>query len=143
MGATIANIVDFIADFLTVIASIIAISIWWTQRKKIGSALKILLNFSLQMTLTELYGKLEKVNGLNADDPTEGIEVLNILKDIEGQIKGNSIVKKQLNGTGILRQLASLNSSSNRIQEYNKRTLVALLREKLKHIDATNQSGKT
>lgn len=50
------------ANIFTILASSLAIGIWYRNRDKISSALKLLLNFSFQLTLGELKEKLERLN---------------------------------------------------------------------------------
>jgi hypothetical protein len=131
----IIDIADSLSDLLTIAASALALIIYFTQKEKLGSALNLLLNFSLQLTLTELQNKIDKLNDLNVGIVSEAPQVLNILKEIEGQIKGNKILKVGLGG--ILADIQNFTEKPLKITEPKKRSLVAELRESLRDIDVS------
>jgi len=121
------------ADIFTVIASSIAIYLAIWQRDKISAAFKTLINYSTQMTLTELISKIERLNDLQADSDDGNTMAINILSEIEGQIKGNSKLTKQF--PEVLREIDKFTSQKTRITEAKKRGTVALLREKIRSYD--------
>lgn len=128
--------VNFLANVLTIIASSIAIYIFHFNRDKIKSAINFILSFSNQLTLTDLKFKIERLNEFNANDPTQKLEVINILHEIEGQINGNNLIKERLKEQ--LNKIASLIGNSKNLTEPKKRSIVSELRESIRNIDAQN-----
>lgn len=128
--------INLIANLMTIAASGIAIYIFLTNRDKIGSAINFLLNYSNQLTLTDLRFKIERLNEFNANDNTQKNEVINILHELEGQINGNQMLNEKLHT-----QLAKINnytSSPKNLNEPRKRSLVSELRESIRNIDVSN-----
>jgi hypothetical protein len=93
----IYQIVNLFSSLLSGIVAGIAIYLFIAKRKTITSFFNSLLNYSVQISLTELRNKLDILNSLNADDDEQKIEVINILNDITGQIRGNPVLKKKCN----------------------------------------------
>jgi hypothetical protein len=134
------HIIDFwanlLANLLTILASSIAILIYFNNRDKLASALKSIINYSNQITLAELKYKIERLNDYNSSIPEQNDEVVNIFHEIEGQILGNKYLKSQL-----VDQLAKLSVYTNKnkpISEPKKRSLVSELRESVRTLDASN-----
>lgn len=128
----IYNIVSFLSNILTIIATGIAIYIYICKRKSIASFFSILLNYSTQISLTELRTKLETLNDLNAEDEKERKEVINILNDIAGQIRGNPILRKKCK---VLEKLTKYADSPENLNEPKKRNIVSELRENIRNIE--------
>jgi hypothetical protein len=126
------NILSAIADILTIIASGIAIYIFWFKRDKISSVIKVLLNYSSQVALSELNAKIERLNDLNANEPTDIEEITNIFYEIAGQIRGNP--KLKIFCSDILSKLDGITGKNKKILETTKRSFTAELREKLRHV---------
>ncbi len=82
-----ADIVAFIANVLTSVASGIAVYLFMTKREYISSIFKVLLSYSTQLTLSELKEKLDSLAELHC--PGDVDEVVNVLHDISGQLRGN------------------------------------------------------
>ena len=128
--------VNFSANLLTIIASGIAIYLFINNREKLSSALNAIVNYSIQLTLSELKYKVERLNDYTTNDKDQLTEVINILNEIEGQINGSKIL-----GAALSEQLAKISnftSSPRTLSEPKKRSLVAELREKIRHIDVSN-----
>jgi len=89
----LADAISFISDIFSVAASGIAIFLFLFKRKEISSAFGILLNYTYQLSLSELKEKLERLNEYNAKDPEELETVVNIFHEIMGQIRGNDKLK--------------------------------------------------
>jgi hypothetical protein len=128
--------VNFIANLLTVVASSIAIFLYFMNREKIASALSSILNYSNQLTLSELKYKIERLNDFNAGIPEQNQEVINIFHEIEGQILGNRYLKDQLDG--LLLKLSLFTNKGKPITEPKKRSLVSELRESVRTLDVSN-----
>lgn len=127
---------NFIGNIFTIIASGIAIYIFIFNREKINSALNFILNYSTQLTLTDLKFKVERLNDFNAGDNVQKAEVLNILHEIEGQILGNSLLKDKLNIQ--LQKIENFTQNPKSISEPRKRSLVSELRESIRNMDVNN-----
>ncbi len=131
--------VNLISNIFTIAASGVAIYIFAFNKDKILKALDILLNYSNQLTLSELKYKIERLNDYNANDPIQKTEVINILNEIEGQIQGSKILKPKL-----IEQLEKIVNFTNNIKlitEPKKRSLVSELRESLRHLDISNYNN--
>lgn len=131
------NITQFIANVLTAVASGIAIYIFIVKRKTISNIFKILLNYSSQITLSELKSKLDRLHDLDAAMPDNADKVLNLLNEIVGQIRGNQKLKRQF--ADILEKFETFTDDpKNKLTEPKKRSLVCELKEKIRHIDLEN-----
>ena len=127
-----AVVVSFIADVLTIVASGIAIYIFIYKRETIATIVKVLMNYSSQITLSELRAKLEKLNDLHVNDSGQADEIINVLNEIVGQIKGNKKLRKLC--SEILEKIEKLAENPKELTEPRKRSLVSELRENLRHI---------
>ncbi len=127
---------NIIANFLTVIASSIAIYIFFFNREKISSAINFILSYSNQLTLSELKWKIEKLNDFTVNDNVQKLEVINILHEIEGQIIGNKVLNEKLSEQ--LQKVKGFTSNTKSLTEPKKRSLVSELRESIRNIDASN-----
>ena len=132
----IYKIVSIISSIFTTIAAGIAIYLFIFKRKSISSIFHLLLNYSFQISMTELRTKLEKLNDLNANDDEHKEEVINIFNEIEGQILGNSVLKE--NCDDILEKISKYIDNPKRLTEPKKRSMVSELRENLRSIDIQN-----
>lgn len=131
------DIVSLASNILTIIASAIAVYLFFSKRKEIFSAFTLLLNWSFQTTLSDLRGKLDRLNEYNANEPTETQEIKNILHEIAGQIRGNS--RLQQSAPQLAERLESL-ASGRRLTEPNKRSMVAEVREVMRNIQVNSMS---
>jgi hypothetical protein len=126
------EIIHTVADLLTGGASAIAIYLFMTKRSEISAALRVLLNYSYQTTLSELKEKLERLNEYNANEPAGLIEIRNILHEIAGQVRGNAKLAKALPA---LAQRVETAANSKKLNEHAKRSLVAEMRETLRNLN--------
>lgn len=126
------KVIDLISNAFTIVVSGIAIYLFLFKRNTISSILKILLNYSYQVTLSELRGKLDRLNDLNFNEPTHAEEIANIFNEIVGQIRGNKRLRKEC--SEILKKLSVYAESPKKLTEPRKRSVVSELRENLKHI---------
>ena len=134
----IYKIVSIISSIFSTIAAGIAIYLFIFKRKSISSIFHLLLNYSFQISITELRTKLEKLNDLNANDNEHKEEVINIFNEIEGQILGNSVLKKKCGD--ILEKISKYIDNPKILTEPKKRSMVSELRENLRSIDIQNYS---
>ncbi|RYC67384.1 hypothetical protein [Spirosoma sordidisoli] len=128
--------VNFSANFLTIVASGIAIYVFIKSKDKLASALNAIVNYSIQLTLSDLKYKVERLNDYTTNDKDQLQEVIGILHEIEGQIIGSKSLEAALS-----EQLAKISNFTNNprlLSEPKKRSLVAELREKIRHIDVSN-----
>jgi hypothetical protein len=128
--------VNFLANVLTIAASGVALYVFFFNKDKITSAINFILNYSNQLTLTDLKFKIERLNDFNANDPASKIEVINILHEIEGQVLGNEMLKEKLKAQ--LTKLQNITANSRLLTEPKKRSLVSELRESIRNIDVSN-----
>jgi hypothetical protein len=123
-----------LADIATVLASSLAIWIYISNRKKISTAIQLLLNYSFQTTLAELKEKLERLNEYNANEPDDVPEIQNILHEIAGQIRGNPKLMDIDSMARVPDDLEGL-ARSKQLFEPRKRAAVSKVRETLKNVE--------
>lgn len=129
----ISKIISLVSNIFTIGASGIALYLFIFKRRKISIAINLLLNYSTQLTLSELKSKLERLNHYNANVTEQKEEVINILHEINGQVKGNSLLKDNLSEV-----MANVNKYINKpkqLTEPRKRSLVHELRESIRNLD--------
>jgi len=124
------------SNVFTILASGIAIYLFVVKRKAISSAFNLLINYTYQLTLTEVNEKLERLNEYNANDPEQCEQIRNIVNEIIGQIKGNLKLKGHFKE--ILLKLESLVADKRRLTEPKKRAAVSELRERIRHLNVMN-----
>lgn len=134
----IKELLGVLADLATLIASSIAIYLFFAKRRVVSSAISLLVNYSYQLTLSELKEKLERLNEYDAKDSDQYEKIINILHEIVGQIKGND----KLNGRflDIVKQI-ELISEKKRLTEPRKRNIVSELRERIRHLNVNSAGG--
>lgn len=136
MSITLKDVVEgisFLANLLTVLTSIIALTLLVKKGPAIASAVKLLINFSFQTTLSELRQKLERLNEYHAGDPDGNIEVVNIFHELHGQISGNPRVLAAM--PDVAQRLQKMLNSTKAITEPRKRAMISELREVLRNMD--------
>ena len=133
---TLLLVLSSFADLFTVIASGIAIYLYIFKRDTISSAFKVLVNYSYQITLSELRAKLERLNDLNENEPTHVEQIINILNEIVGQIRGNKNLRHEFED--VLEKISELAENPKGLTEPKKRSLVSELREGLRHYDVNS-----
>ena len=127
---------NLLANLMTIIASGLALFIFFFNRQKIKTAINSILNYSNQLTLTDLKFKIERLNDFNANDSEQKVEVINILHELEGQIIGNENLMSKLNQQ--LEKIANFTSNPKLITEPKKRSLVSELKESIRNLDVSN-----
>jgi hypothetical protein len=127
---------SLLSNILTILASAIAIYLFIVNKEKISSAINLLLNYSKQITLSELKFKIERLNDFTTNDVEQKKEVINILSEIEGQILGNKKIENELKIQ--LEKISDFVDNSKSLTEPKKRSLVSELRESVRNIDISN-----
>lgn len=122
-----------IANVFTIFASGIAIYIFFAKREEISSVFNLLINYTHQLSLSEVREKIERLNEYNAKDPEQCENIINIFNEIIGQIRGNERLKAHF--SELLGTMESLASDKRRLTEPRKRALVSELRERLRHLN--------
>lgn len=130
---------SFASDLLTVVASGIAIFIFFTKKKEISSVFSLLVNYTYQLSLSELKEKLERVSEYNAKDPEQCEMIVNIFHEIIGQIKGNDRLKEHF--SAVLLDMEKFVSSKRFSLEPRKRSIVSELRERLRNVNVQSIDG--
>lgn len=123
------------ANVLTIVASSIAIYLFIKNRKKISTAVDLLLNFSFHTTLGELKDKVERLNEYKATEVADVPEIKNILHEIAGQIKGNPRLSTPF--SELLGKIERMGNAKT-ITEPHKRARISEIRERLKNISVEN-----
>lgn len=130
------TLISFVSDLFTIAASGIAVYLFIFKRNSIKSVFRLLLNYSFQITLTELKTKLEQLNDLSTDDVSDKTEIINKFSEIAGQINGNKLLLK--NCSQISKKLLRYAGHPSNLTEPIKRSLISELREKIRGIDVQN-----
>ncbi|MDX9918332.1 MAG: hypothetical protein RBT15_10040, partial [Gudongella sp.] len=123
-----------------IVDSGIDIYIFVFKKKEISSVFKALINYTRQLTLTELSSKLDRLNELNANDPSQKEKAINIFSEINGQIKGNKRLREQF--SEVISELESYCVLSSRVTEPRKRSLVSQIREIIRSYDVDTMTKK-
>ena len=124
------------SNVFTIVASGIAIFVFFTKRKSIVTVFNLLINYTYQLSLSEIKEKLEKLNEYNAKDSVDNEKIINILNEIIGQIKGNQ--KLSVHFKLLLEEIDGFALGRRKLTEAKKRALVSELRERLRHLNITS-----
>lgn len=127
----IKDLISLIANLLAIMASCIAIWLFFAKSNEIKTAFNLLLNWSFQLTLTDLKSKIERLNEYSAKKPEELEEIRNILHEIAGQMRGNE--KIAVNSNELIIKIERL-ASSKLLDEPRKRSIVSEIREVLRNM---------
>lgn len=104
---------------------------FFTKSNQIKTAFNLLLNWSFQLTLTDLKSKIERLNEYSAKKPEELDEIRNILHEIAGQMRGNEQILSTSNS--LINKIEKLASSKN-LTEPLKRSIISEIREVLRNM---------
>ena len=124
------DFVGFIADLGTTFASGLAIWVFIAKRKAIGAAIRLLLSYSAQLTMSELRTKLDRLVELNAAEPNDKDEIIAVMSDIAGQIRGNRTLRPKCND--LIHKLEGFGEQRDLLTEPRKRSIASELRETLR-----------
>lgn len=125
--------VSLISCIFTIAASGIAVYLFFTKKTAITSAFHLLLNYTYQLSLSEIKEKIERLNEYNANDSEQCEKIINIFNEVIGQIKGNQRLKAHFDD--LLIRLEVLVSNKRKLTEPRKRAAVSELRERLRHLN--------
>jgi len=128
--------VTLTSNIFTVVASGIAIYLFLFKRKAISSVFDLLINYTYQLSLSEVKEKIERLNEYNAKDPEQCEKIVNIFNEIIGQIKGNHKLKNHFEE--LLVTIEVLATDKRKLTEPRKRAAVSELRERLRHLNVQN-----
>ncbi|WP_227432292.1 MULTISPECIES: hypothetical protein [Pseudomonas] len=130
------DITGLFADIFTIGASGIAIYLFAFKRNAIASVFSLLLNYSYQLSLTELKEKLDRINEYSAADDDENVVIMNILHEFLGQVRGNDKLKLIMAEQIVLIEgVITKSDKGKKITEQIKRSLVSEVREKIRHLN--------
>lgn len=135
-GEIMIKIVSILSNVMTILASGLAIFLYFSKRKQISSVFRLLLNYSYQLSLSELKEKLERLNEYRVDDQDQCEKIINIFNEIIGQIKGNDKLADSF--SEILERIEDTISNKRKLTEPRKRALISELRERIRHIGVKN-----
>ena len=130
------KLVSFFSNLLTIGASGIAIYIFIIKRTAISTVFDLLVNYTYQLSLSEVKEKLEKLNEYNAKDADDNEKIINILNEIIGQIKGNT--KLKIHFADNIKEIDGFALGRKKLTEPKKRAIVSELRERLRHLNVRN-----
>ncbi|WP_018293449.1 hypothetical protein [Mariprofundus ferrooxydans] len=125
--------ISLASNIFTIFASGLAIYIFFSKREEISSVFNLLINYTHQLSLSEVKEKIERLNEYNAKDPEQCEHVVNIFNEIIGQIRGNERLKSHF--SELLGKMEHLAADKRRLTEPKKRALVSELRERLRHLN--------
>ena len=128
--------VGLLANIFTIAASAIVIGVFVAKRESISSVFDLLINYTFNLSLSEIKEKLERLNEYNANESEQLEHIINILNEIIGQIKGND--KLNAHFSKLLLSLEDLVGIKGRLTEPRKRALVSELRERIRHLNVAN-----
>ncbi|WP_404397424.1 hypothetical protein [Idiomarina loihiensis] len=131
--------VSLISNIITIFASGLAIYIFFAKKEEISSVFSLLINYTHQLSLSEVREKIERLNEYNAKDTDQCENIVNIFNEIIGQIRGNESLKRHF--SGLLVSMEQMVADRRRLTEPKKRALVSELRERLRHLNVSSIDG--
>lgn len=131
----IQNAISFLSDLFAIVAASIAIWLFFYKSNEIKTAFNLLLNWSFQLTLTDLKSKIERLNEYSTKKPEELEEIRNILHEIAGQMKGNEQIVKSSND--LISRIEKL-ANSKLLDEPRKRSIISEIREVLRNMQVNS-----
>lgn len=125
--------VTLISNIFTIGASGIAIYLFIAKKETINSLFDTLINYTYQLSISEVKEKIERLNEYNAKNAEDFEKIINILNEIIGQIKGNEKLKHHF--SDLLSRIERLVANRRSLTEPKKRAVVSELRERLRHLN--------
>lgn len=129
----IIKFVGFFSNVMTIIASGLAIFLFFKNRSKIKSAFNLLLSYTFHLTLSDLKNKIERLNDYNVNSDEGKRAIIEILHEIQGQIQGNEKLRMLMEKQFI--KVKDFNDFPFNLSEPKKRSLVSELRESLRNLE--------
>lgn len=130
------SILDVTHKLISVVASSIAVYLFFFKRDAIKSVLMLLTSYASQQTLGELRSKIDRLNTLSYNEPSNQDEIIILFNEIVGQIKGNKKLCSHCNE--IVERISKLADNPKKLTEPAKRSVISQLRELLRHYDLIN-----
>ncbi|BAN47672.1 hypothetical protein [Metapseudomonas resinovorans] len=130
------SVVSFFSDLFTIAASGVAVYLFVAKREQVSSVFSLLLNYTYQLSLSEIKEKLEKLNDLNPSDSDQKSEIESIMHDIIGQISGNERLEQHL--SSVVNKMEKFGAGPKFSTDAYKRRVVSELRERLRNVNAAN-----
>lgn len=137
----VQDIAAFISNLLEGSAALLALFLFWFKRKELGQALRLLMNHALQLSLTELISKLDRLNELDGSRDSDRGEILNILGDISGHIRGSQHLKMSCSAS--LRKISRILNKKEALEEPTKRSIVSELRSTIRYVGLSAHSTQS
>lgn len=131
----IQNFISVLSDLFAIAAASIAIWLFFSKSNEIKTAFNLLLNWSFQLTLTDLKSKIERLNEYSAKNPDELEEIRNILHEIAGQMRGNEQLVKS--SSDLISKIEKL-AGSKSLDEPRKRSIISEIREVLRNMQVNS-----
>ena len=132
----LTGVIGVLADLFTIVASGIAIYLFLFKRQAIASVFSLLLNYTYQLSLTELKEKLDRINEYTVNDDKENDVIMNILHEFLGQVRGNDKLKLIMAEQIIMIEaVIGRSDKGKRMTEQAKRALISEVREKIRHLN--------
>jgi len=132
----LTGVIGVLADLFTIVASGIAIYLFLFKRQAIASVFSLLLNYTYQLSLTELKEKLDRMNEYTVNDDKENDVIMNILHEFLGQVRGNDKLKLIMAEQIIMIEaVIGRSDKGKRMTEQAKRALISEVREKIRHLN--------
>jgi hypothetical protein len=128
--------IALISNVFTICASGLAIFLFIYKKDTINSLFDTLINYTYQLSISEIKEKIERLSEYNAKNPEELEKIINILNEVIGQIRGNDKLKHHF--SELLKRIESLVTDKRRLTEPRKRAVVSELRERLRHLNITS-----
>jgi len=130
------KVLSIVSSISTILASGIAIYLFFFKRKVIRTVFNLLVTYTYQLSLSEIKEKLERLNDYNATDPEECEKIIIIINEIIGQMSGNRRLKAHFDE--LLIRMEKLVSNKRKLTEPGKRRLVSELRERIRTLNVQN-----
>lgn len=125
----IVKATGFFADLLTILASLVAIYVFWMNRSEIGQVLKQIAGWRVHASTHEVQHKINKLSELDSEKNLSESKIL--LSQLIGQLNGVPEFSPELND--LLMELRKL-ARGKTVPNAKKQELLSELTERLRNI---------
>lgn len=132
MISWIVQITGFFANVLTILASCLAIYIFWTNRGQISQVLKDIASWRVHASVQEVTHKIVKLKEVNIEKSPDEARIL--LSELIGQLNGVPEFRPELDG--LIKKLRRLSTDKIPVNT-KKQELLSELTERMKNIQLT------
>lgn len=142
---TITEWISLVANIMEILVGGVALFLAWTQREKISAAFSVLLNYSLQTSLSDLRHWIEKLQESSSEDNDVSKKFRIALAYIFGKIKGNIILNDHF-GDRMLKRMKLIMDDLDNSQTVNETTKISLcseIKESLATLEVENYKSKS